>query len=320
MNVISIIVSIICVLGFLFAIIYPPAVKLYIRDEEYDKEKAEKKIAKLKFPWRIPVILLCLALMVFMQSFTIIPTGYSGVRTIFGQVKDTPAHIGFNWKIPFVENIETICTKQQDEKIENQIWSETKARTTIYYENVTVTYQINSERTAWIYANVADYKNNLISSDIVSSAVKTASKELDDTEATNRGTIEPLVTEKLQASLNEKYGENTLIVNKVIISNAEFEDSYNEAIAAKQQAILEQEKQETENQTKIDKAKAEAEAKKIEAEGTKEANALLEKSLTDKVLMDKLLDKWDGELPTVTGENSAMFDLSSLLETSETEK
>lgn len=312
MNLIKAILTVLSILAILFGIIYPTAAKEYVKMNR-KPEKAEEVIKSMHFGWCIPPVLFGILCLIMLQAVVIIPTGYSGVRTIFGQVKDTPAHTGFNWKIPFVENIETICTKQQDEKIEGQIWSETKARTTIYYENVTVTYQINSERTSWIYANVADYKNKLLGGNIVSSAIKTSSKELNDTDATNRGKIEPLVAERLQQSLDEKYGKETIIINKITISNAEFEESYNKAIAEKQQAILEQEKQQTENQTKIDKAKAEAEAKKIEAQGTKDANDLLEKSLTDQILMDKLLDKWDGKLPTVTGENGAMFDLSSLL-------
>lgn len=315
MKIIIIIGSVLCILAILAAIIVPMCIRNYV-EESYDisAEKKAQKLAGLRFPWRVPVIVISILIMVLLQAFVIIPTGYSGVKTVFGQVKEIPAHTGFNWKIPFVENIETICTKQQDQKIDDKIWSETKARTTIYYEAITVTYQINSEKTSWIYANVANYEDNLINSGIVSSAVKASSKELDDVDATNRGKIQPLVAQKLQASLNEKYGENTIMVNMVIISNAEFEDSYNKAIAAKQQAILEQEKQATENQTKVAKAQAEADAKYIAAEGTKKANELLEKSLTDQILMDKLLDKWDGKLPTVTGENGAMFDLSGLLE------
>lgn len=315
MNIIIIIGSILCIAAVIAAIIVPMCIRNYV-EESYDisAEKKAQKLAGLRFPWRVPVIVISILIMIFLQAFVIIPTGYSGVKTVFGQVKAVPAHTGFNWKIPFIENIETICTKQQDQKIDDKIWSETKARTTIYYEAITVTYQINSEKTSWIYANVANYEDNLINSGIVSSAVKASSKELDDVDATNRGKIQPLVAQKLQTSLNEKYGENTIMVNMVIISNAEFEDSYNKAIAAKQQAILEQEKQATENQTKVAKAQAEADAKYIAAEGTKKANELLEKSLTEQILMDKLLDKWDGKLPIVTGENGAMFDLSSLLE------
>lgn len=56
-----------------------------------------------------------------------------------------------------------------------------------------------------------------------------------------------MVVEQLQVSLNEKYGENVIYVNKVTIKDAEFEKSYDDAVAAKQQAIINQQTQETNN-------------------------------------------------------------------------
>ena len=44
--------------------------------------------------------------------------------------------------------------------------------------------------------------------------------------------MEPLAQETIQKSLDNKYGNGVITINKVIIDNADFEDSYNEAIAA----------------------------------------------------------------------------------------
>ena len=88
-----------------------------------------------------------------------------------------------------------------------------------------------------------------------------------------------------------------MYVNKVTISNADFEDSYNAAIAAKQQAQLNAEQQAIENQRAIDKAAADAEVKRtnaeadakaklIAAEAEAQANDLLEKSLTEMILRE----------------------------------
>ena len=116
--------------------------------------------------------------------------------------------------------------------------------------------------------------------------------------------------QNLQKSLDEKYGENVVFVNKVTISNIDFEDSYNAAIAAKQQAQLNAEQQAIENQRAIDKAEADAEVKRktaqaeadaklITAQAEAEANALLEKSLTSQILQEKYIEKWNGQLPNV---------------------
>lgn len=122
-----------------------------------------------------------------------------------------------------------------------------------------------------------------------------------------------MVVEQLQVSLNEKYGENVIYVNKVTIKDAEFEKSYDDAVAAKQQAIINQQTQETNNKTAIEKAKSDAEVKRVAAEGEKQANELLEKSITKEILIDKMLDKWDGKLPVVSGDKNSMFDITSLL-------
>ena len=153
-------------------------------------------------------------------------------------------------------------------------------------------------------------KNNLISSSIVASAIKSSSKTLSDSDATNRAIIEPLIQKYLQESLNNKYNDEVVYINKITINNTDFEDSYNAAIAAKQQAQLQAEQQAIENERAINKAKAdatviqtnaeaEAAAKIIKAEAEAKANKLLEDSLTEKILREMYIDKWNGILPSV---------------------
>ena len=262
--------------------------------------------------------LIAFVLLVTSCSFKIIPTGYTGVKTTFGQINETTLNNGFNWNIPFVQSIETVNNKQQDIVYSGKIWSETSGRTTIYYDEITVTYQINSEKSAWIFANVSNYEDDLISQNLVASAVKSSSKTLADTEATNRSIIEPLVQKNIQKSLDEKYGEKIVYINKVVINNTDFEDSYNEAIAAKQKAQLKAEKQEIENKKEIEKAKAdalvtktkaqaEADAKVIAAKAELEANKLLDKSLTDHILKKKYIERWNGSLPQYISGNNDSF-------------
>lgn len=265
------------------------------------------------------VVLVVAAVLMFVisGSFKIIPTGYTGVKTTFGQISETTLQNGFNWKSPIGERIELVNNKQQDITFNDKIWSETQERTTVYYEGVVVTYQINPEQSAWIYANVSNYRDALVSPGVVASAVKSASKQLSDVDSTNRSIIEPLVMEMLQQSLDSKYAKDTVHVNKVIIQNADFDQSYNDAIAAKQKAQVEAEQQSIENQKQIDKAEADAKVKKTRAEGDAEAllisakaeaeaNQLREKSLSDAVLESMWLEKWDGKLPQyVSGENTS---------------
>lgn len=291
----TIFLKIVSLLLFASAFAVPAIVNYVRRENSYDDNY--KRVPKR---WTVVTTLVAAVLFVFSCAFVIIPTGYTGVRTTFGQIDSVTMQNGFNWKVPFAQSVSMVNNKQQDLLFEkDKIWSETESRTAIYYEGVTVTYQISAEKSAWIYANVANYKEVLVSSNLVASAIKSSSKSLSDTDATNRAVVEPLTMQNLQKSLDEKYGENVVFVNKVTISNIDFEDSYNAAIAAKQQAQLNAEQQAIENQRAIDKAEADAEVKRKTAQAEAEANALLEKSLTSQILQEKYIEKWNGQLPNV---------------------
>lgn len=271
----------------------------------------------------IALIIAGIIVVVLSTSIVIIPTGYTGVRTTMGQIDKNTVATGFNMKIPFVQSVKKVNNKQQEYKTDTEIkiWSETKSRTAVYYQGVTVTYTINPNYSAWIYANITNYTDTLITESLIGSALKTASKTLTDEEATNRGVIEKLAVEELQKSLNDKYQKEVVKINKITIANADFDKEYNKAVAAKQEAQLAYEKQAIENKKAIEKATADAEAKKIKAqgeadaniiaaEGEKKANDTLNKSLNDKIIKNKAIEKWNGELPKVTSESGVLVDIA----------
>ena len=69
----------------------------------------------------IPALIILLILC--MCSVHIIPTGYTGVKTSFGQIQEEAVRSGsVNFTIPFVESIHKVNNKQQDKCIETQIW------------------------------------------------------------------------------------------------------------------------------------------------------------------------------------------------------
>ena len=271
-----------------------------LEDERITKEEWNQK-HKGYFSNTLTV-LVGIGIFIFSFSFIIIPTGYTGVKTMFGQVSEKTVPNGFNLKIPFIQHIEKVNNKQQDIVFEkNKISSETSERNTVTFKGITVTYQINPEKSAWIYANVSNYKDNLVSESLVASAIKTASKELSPTDVTNRGILEPKAQESIQSSIDEKYGENVIAVIKVVINNANFDKAYDNKIAKKQQAQMDYEKQQIENKKNIEKAEAdakvkktqaqaEADATKIAAEAEAESNKKIASSITDKLIDNKIAD------------------------------
>lgn len=311
MNTVFIIIGILMVVAGIVLTAY----NSYRRNNDYDVPNSKKVLT---------VILCVVGIVLFVIGFCfkIVPTGYTGVRVTFGQVSPETVPQGFNLQVPFVQSVKLVNNKQQDASLEAEVWGETAEKTPVFASDIDITFQINSSKSAWIYANVSNSTNELLTGSIVSSAIKSAMVELSVNDVTNRSKIEPLVKEKLAASLNEKYGEDTVVVLKVVINNMDFEDSYNEAIAAKSIAQQTYEKQKIENETAIAKAEANkkvaitdaeaaAQATLIAAEAEADANELLAASLTDEVLLSKYYEKWNGELPTVMGENTVITDIGT---------
>lgn len=276
----------------------------------------------------VAVILALFLLITILSSFTIIPSGYTGVRTTFGQINNDVVPNGFAFKIPYVQHIQKVNNKQQEVTFNDTIWGESSERTVVYMTDVVVTYRINPEYSAWIYANVNDYKQNALPATLVASAMKASMVSLEASDVTNRSKIEPIAMQNLQDAIDRKYGgERVITIVNVNINNMDFEGSYSDAIAAKQVAQLQYEKQQIENQTAINVANAEAEQKRIAAqaeadkqviaaqaeaesilavaEAQAEANRKLAASLTDNLIEYEKIQAWDGELPKVTGSTNS---------------
>ena len=250
---------------------------------------------------------------IMLLSIHIIPTGYTGVLVRLGQIDERPVQSGgFIFTTPFIERLYRVNNKQQDFHVSNKIWGETADKTPVYASDVTVSYTIAANRSTWIFANVTDYKNSLITESLVASAIKSAMVDFSPADVTKRSKIEPLVLTKLSESLTAKYGAGTVSICKVIIGDMDFEEAYNKAIQAKSIAAQEQAKAEIVNKTLLARAEnekrvailsAEAEAEKIRiaAEAQARANQLISDSLSSSLIELRKIEAWDGKLPSFVG-------------------
>lgn len=241
---------------------------------------------RLRFGRIVGAAILALFLLItILSSFTIIPSGYTGVRTTFGQINNDVVPNGFAFKIPYVQHIQKVNNKQQEVTFNDTIWGESSERTVVYMTDVVVTYRINPEYSAWIYANVTDYKQNALPATLVASAMKASMVSLEASNVTNRSKIEPIAMQNLQDAIDRKYGgERVITIVNVNINNMDFEDSYNDAIAAKQVAQLQYEKQQIENQTAINVANAEAEQKRITAQAEADKQVIAAQAEAESIL------------------------------------
>ena len=338
MNVFLIIIGIIAIIAGIAVPIVQKSIEENRRSRRsygsYGTSDNEPNVAMQKKSNNNIWILLTIAgmlLLILGNSFEIIPTGNTGVRTTFGQIDEQTVPQGFVWKIPFVQDIHTVNNKQQDARFSSEVWGETTNKTPVYASDIIVRYQINPASSAWIFANVSN-TDTLISQEIVASATKAAMVEMDVDDVTNRAMIEPKVKEKLIASINEAYGEDAIIILKVTINQMDFEAEYNAAIQQKSLAEQEQERQRIENQTALERAEAEkqvtitnaeaaaeakriateadAEAVRIAADAQAEANMKIRDSLSEAVLRAMVYEIWYGKLPTVMGSDTVITDIT----------
>lgn len=180
---------------------------------------------------------------------------------------------------------------------------------------MTLQYQIMAEK-------VIDIANQYGSLDILQNRIESIATEktkavLSAYKAMNiisdRAAMSPAVEEVIKSAVGEEYFVN---VTAVVLTNIDFSDAFELAVEEKMIAEQKQLKAEYENQTKIAQAQADADAKLvsatanaeaavIEAEAQAKANELLEKSLSQKILDEMYIEKWDGKLPDVVAGEEA---------------
>ena len=89
--------------------------------------------------------------------------------------------------------------------------------------------------------------------------------------------------------------------------NPDIQKAIDEKFASEQELVIQQNK----NEANIAKAEAEARAILIAAEAEAEANRKLAASLTPEILTKMKIDKWNGNVPTVQGDSSAIIDMTN---------
>lgn len=141
---------------------------------------------------------------------------------------------------------------------------------------------------------------------IVQNRVRNAFRDIVSTKTANdivenRAFIENEVYEVLKKDLASD-GVNVESMTSNLLGNDDLQRSMN----AKSQSVQEQARKRTENQTLIERADTEAKVKITAAEAEAKANQLRQNSLTDNLIKQQFIEKWDGKLP-VYGEAPALI-------------
>lgn len=255
------------------------------------------------------------AILVAVNSFTIVPAGNTGVVLTLGEVSDKGLDAGFHLKVPFIQNVQDMSNKIQ--VYETSASAVSKDLQTVS-SKIAVNYKLVSDNSPKMYEEVGSEYQTILIAPVVQECMKSV---------TAKYTAEELITERaavgeeVKTGLDSKLNAYGIYIEKFNIVDFDFSAEFNSAIEAKQVAEQNLLKTKTEQQQAIEIANAEAKKKTIaadaqaqatltEAQAQAEANKLLEESLTEKVIAYEQIQKWNGVMPKVTGgDNGFMFNL-----------
>lgn len=286
----------------LLTIITTALLGLDIKLNEYhsDIESVDYKIRP-----RMLFGLLWIILLLF-GSFTIVNSGEIGLKVRFGKITNTPISEGINWKIPGIEKIVKVNVKVR--KYENETALSTSSKDLQIINNIVinVNYQIDNTKAVSLYKNVGNNYEDVVITPAIQESVRSIISQYTAEElVTKRSEIANAINDNLNQKLNS-YGINVL---STAIKNFDFSAEYNAAIEKK--AVAEQNVLTA--QQELEKTKIDAEAKKVKAQGDADANMVLEKTLTRDVLLQQFIEKWDGKLSTVSGNENGFINISDFI-------
>ncbi len=242
----------------------------------------------------------------FAMSITIVPTGHTGVVTTFGKVTGRTFTEGLHFKVPVAQAVSKMDNRVQKAEVDTEAFSKDLQTVTT---KLAINYQVVPDKSAELYKTVGKSYEEILITPAVNEVLKslvalyTAEENVTNREIISQGLVE---------GLNQKLEARGIKIVSVSIVDFDFSDAYINAIEEKQVAQQQLLTADEEPQKKIKEAEAAAEAVKIAANAEAEANKKISDSITDKILENKKIEKWDGVMPKVTGGNGTIIDIGDI--------
>lgn len=254
-------------------------------------------------------LVIIIALIFAISCFSFVPTGHTGVVTLFGKVEDYTLDSGVHFKNPFARVIK-MDNRIQKESVELSCFSSDIQEVEVVF---TLNYQISKEYAMNIYKTIGKNYFDTAVSPIITESVKTVAA---------RYTAEDLINKRneLAMAIETDMKEKLLVFNIELVSTSiedmDFTDAFTNAVEEKQVAAQNKLKAETEAAQRVVEAEAEAQIRRVtaeaeayeilqRAEAEAQANQKLSESITDRLIEYRYYEVWDGKLPQmVMGEST----------------
>lgn len=268
-------------------------------------------------------IILTVVLVVFCSVR--VPAGYVAVQySLNGGVKDEVLTQGWHLVSPTIKTTkytvgieQSYLTKDDrgdSEKNERFVASSSEGKAISI--DLTFTYQYQPEKVTGVFTRFKGQSGKEVRDTFIKPNIIAWTKEVVARYkvADILGAEKASVNEALTAYVSKKFEPYGISVSNVSLINVGVDKKTREVINDKIAAQQKAETQKIDNQTKVDKAKADAEALMIEAEAESKANRMIEQSLSDNIIKQQYIEKWDGKLPKVSSDSSMLITDKSLEE------
>jgi prohibitin 1 len=262
------------------------------------------KKKSLRNPSTIALILLIIA--ICFNPFVIVNAGERGVLLQFGRVREQILGEGIHQIVPLVQVVKKLSIRIQKQEIAAEASSKDLQEV---FADVALNWHIIPEEANIIFQKIGDEQaviDRIINPAVEEGLKAVMAKYTAEEIITKRGEVKAEVDELLTTRLATYH----IKVDDISLVHVHFSERFSDAVETKQ--IAEQEAKKT--GFKVLKAVREAEVKINLARGEAEAQRLIQETLTPEILQKEAIDRWNGDLPIVMGnEDLKLLDINQLI-------
>ena len=222
----------------------------------------------------IGVVVAAIVLAAIASTVRVVPAGYVGVVDFFGSVSARPLTSGINFTNPLARVI-NISVRTQEEKETMSVPSKEGLNVSL---DVSVLYRLDPAKAVEVYRTIGPNYEDVVLKPQFRAAARgvTVGHEAKALYTSEREVLTQVISE----SLRSLSGDRGIIIERILLRAITLPPTVSNAIEQKLKAEQEAERM----KFILDREKLEAERKRVEAAGIRDAQAIINQSLTSQYL------------------------------------
>lgn len=267
-------------------------------------------------------------LLAIMNSFVVIAPGYSGVMFNIWTGSLRTVGQGMALRLPFLTKVQSypialrtytmVRHGGEGSSVDDDSLDLPTKEGQHIRQDLSVTYNTSDDKAAQVFksfrgADISDIESTFIRRTIITVAQNAAGQmSLSEIISARRGDLQDTIQTNLEGEIT-KMGFH---LDKVNLGASHLPQAIEAQMQQKmgaqqqaQQAEYELQKQQTLAKAAVAQAEGEAQSLLVKAKAQAQANQLLNVSLSNNLVQYKAIEKWNGTMPQVTGNNTPFIDL-----------